>query len=212
MHPLENIIWQALTTRQAEFAETFQSARRFMREVTSLAAMPDLSAQSFQSLAGLTGAGGTTALFLDDPFQPRPGWKVVAGAPMLEMVYENGTMPASPEIQLLELGAQDSPEMVELATLTKPGPFGIRTHELGTYLGIRREGNLLAMAGERLKIPGYTEVSAVCTHPDHTGKGYAQALDERSHAPHSRSWRDAAVACSRRQRTRRSHLRKIGIP
>jgi ribosomal protein S18 acetylase RimI-like enzyme len=176
MHPLENIIWQALTTRQAEFAETFQSARRFMREVTSLAAMPDLSAQSFQSLAGLTGAGGTTALFLDDPFQPRPGWKVVAGAPMLEMVYENGTMPASPEIQLLELGAQDSPEMVELATLTKPGPFGIRTHELGTYLGIRREGKLVAMAGERLKIPGYTEVSAVCTNPDHTGKGYAQAL------------------------------------
>jgi hypothetical protein len=86
MHPLDNIIWQALTTRQADFAQTFQSARRFMREVTSLAALPDLSAQSFQSLAGLTGPGGTTALFLEDPFQSRPGWKIVAGAPMLEMV------------------------------------------------------------------------------------------------------------------------------
>ncbi len=176
MHPLDNIIWQALTTRQAEFAEAFHSARRFMRDVTSLAAMPDLSAQSFQSLAGLAGPGGTTALFLEAPFQPRPGWKVVAGAPMLEMVYENGTVPARSEIEIHELGAKDSPEMVELATLTKPGPFGIRTHELGTYLGVRREGKLVAMAGERLKIPGYTEVSAVCTHPDHTGKGYAQAL------------------------------------
>jgi ribosomal protein S18 acetylase RimI-like enzyme len=176
MHPLDNIIWQALTTRQAEFAETFESARRFMREVTSLAAMPDLSAQSFQSLARLAGPSGTTALFLDAPFQPRPGWKVVAGAPMLEMVYENGTVPASSKIEFLDLGPKDSPEMVELATLTKPGPFGIRTHELGTYLGIRREGKLVAMAGERLKIPGYTEVSAVCTRPGHTGNGYAQVL------------------------------------
>jgi predicted GNAT family acetyltransferase len=66
--------------------------------------------------------------------------------------------------------------MVELASLTKPGPFGRRTHELGTYLGIRSEGKLVAMAGERLKVPGYTEVSAVCTHPEHTGKGYARVL------------------------------------
>jgi predicted GNAT family acetyltransferase len=66
--------------------------------------------------------------------------------------------------------------MIELTTLTKPGPFGPRTHELGTYLGIRREGKLVAMAGERLKVPGYTEVSAVCTHPEYLGNGYAQAL------------------------------------
>jgi predicted GNAT family acetyltransferase len=66
--------------------------------------------------------------------------------------------------------------MMALTALTKPGPFGNRTHELGTYLGIRREGKLIAMAGERLKIPGYTEVSAVCTHPEHTGHGYARIL------------------------------------
>jgi len=176
MHPLDNIIWQALTTRQAAFAETFESAKRFIREVTSLTALPDYSEQDYQSLAGLVGPGGTTGLFLEAPFQPRPGWKLIAGAPMLEMVYEHGTTPAASEIEWQELGADASPEMVELATLTKPGPFGTRTHELGTYLGIRREGKLVAMAGERLKIPGYTEVSAVCTHPDHTGNGYAQAL------------------------------------
>jgi predicted GNAT family acetyltransferase len=65
---------------------------------------------------------------------------------------------------------------VALATLTKPGPFGSRTHELGTYVGIRSKGKLVAMSGERLKVPGYTEVSAVCTHPDHAGKGYARIL------------------------------------
>lgn len=77
---------------------------------------------------------------------------------------------------IVALTPADSPEMVELATLTKPGPFGTRTHELGTYLGIRHEGKLVAMSGERLKVPGYTEVSAVCTHPEHTGKGYAGTL------------------------------------
>lgn len=98
---------------------------------------------------------------------------------MLEMVYENGKgqeVQLEPAAEIVRLGAQDSPEMVELATLTKPGPFGLRTHELGTYFGIRTQGKLVAMAGERLKVPGYTEISAVCTHPDHTGKGYARTL------------------------------------
>jgi predicted GNAT family acetyltransferase len=85
-----------------------------------------------------------------------------------------GSTSKSPKI--VELGDNDSPEMVELASLTKPGPFGRRTHELGYYVGIRDNGKLVAMAGERLKVPGYTEVSAVCTHPDHLGKGYAAKL------------------------------------
>jgi predicted GNAT family acetyltransferase len=92
------------------------------------------------------------------------------------MVWESDVLSAQSDLEIVELGAQDSPEMVELAALTRPGPFGTRTHELGTYLGIRQEGKLVAMAGERLKVPGFTEVSAVCTHPDHIGKGYAQAL------------------------------------
>jgi predicted GNAT family acetyltransferase len=95
------------------------------------------------------------------------------------MVFANGGLPAPGAIAepaILELGQQDSAEMVELATLTKPGPFASRTHELGTYLGIRRDGKLVAMAGERLKLPGHTEVSAVCTHPEHTGHGYAGIL------------------------------------
>jgi predicted GNAT family acetyltransferase len=100
--------------------------------------------------------------------------------PGLQMVCEDNHASADiaedPSHMISELDVRDSPEMVELAAMTKPGPFGTRTHELGTYLGIRQEGKLVAMAGERLKVPGFTEVSAVCTHPEHAGKGYARVL------------------------------------
>jgi ribosomal protein S18 acetylase RimI-like enzyme len=179
MHPLDNVIWQALTTRQANFAESFLDARRFFRDVTSLGAFQDPTDQGYESLAGLLGAGGTVALFLEKPYEPRPGWNLVADAPLLQMVCDDGTFISSERDSasaIVELTPADSPEMVELAALTKPGPFGTRTHEMGMYLGIRHEGKLVAMSGERLKVPGYTEVSAVCTHPEHTGKGYAGTL------------------------------------
>jgi ribosomal protein S18 acetylase RimI-like enzyme len=179
MHPLDNIIWQGLTTRQAHFAESCGEARRFPREVTLLSAFLEPSDKGYDSLAELVGPGGTAALFLDEPYKPRPGWELIADPPLLEMVFANTSIPApapGEQSAILELGQADSPEMVELATLTKPGPFASRTHELGTFLGIRRGTKLVAMAGERLKLPGYTEVSAVCTHPEHTGHGYAGIL------------------------------------
>jgi ribosomal protein S18 acetylase RimI-like enzyme len=179
MHPLDNVIWQALTTRQRELAEVFDSARRFPREVTSLAAFAEPSAEGYASLGGLIGEGNTTAVFLHDPYEPRDGWEFIGGAALLEMACENGGAAEgrmNSELELIELGAQDSRDMVELATLTKPGPFGPRTHELGYYVGIRDGGRLVAMAGERLKVPGYTEVSAVCTRPEYVGKGYARVL------------------------------------
>jgi predicted GNAT family acetyltransferase len=92
------------------------------------------------------------------------------------MGMEHSSSSVTSEVALEKLGAADSEEMLELTALTKPGPFDKRTHELGTYLGIRRDGQLVAMAGERLKVPGYTEVSAVCTHPEHVGRGYARVL------------------------------------
>jgi predicted GNAT family acetyltransferase len=179
MHPLDNIIWKALTTRQAEFAESFNHARRFMPEVSPLAAFREPTAEGYESLAGLVSPRGTIGLFIEEAYQPRPGWSLVAGAPMPEMVYERTDAPRSlsaSDAEIIELGAADVPDMIELTALTKPGPFHKRTHELGTYVGIRRAGKLVAMAGERLKIPGYTEVSAVCTHPEHTGHGYARIL------------------------------------
>jgi len=182
MHPLDNVIWQALSTRDAPFAESFDEARRFVREVGPLGAFREHGPRGYESLAGLVGSGGTIGLFLDDPYESRAGWSFVVGAPLLQMVADDSDAPPArpsphlPSHKLIELGTKDSPEMIELTALTKPGPFGSRTHELGTYLGVRRAGKLVAMAGERLKVPGHTEVSAVCTHPEHTGKGYAGIL------------------------------------
>jgi predicted GNAT family acetyltransferase len=176
-HALDNVIWQALTTRQAHFAERSGEAGRFLSDITSLCAFAEPSASGYASLAALVSTGGTAALFLDEKYEPRTGWTVVAEAPLMQMICENPSDAApSSSDQLIELGPPDSHDMLELTALTKPGPFGNRTHELGFYAGIRVNGRLIAMAGERLKVPGHTEVSAVCTHPDHTGKGYARAL------------------------------------
>ena len=179
MNVLDNVIWQALTTRDAQFAEGFEDARRFVREVGPLGAFREYGPQGYASLAGLVKTGDTIGLFLDDPYEARAGWDFVAGAPLLQMIADNGVAQAAPSssaLKLIELGSQDSADMIELTALTKPGPFSTRTHELGTYLGIRSGGKLVAMAGERLKVPGRTEVSAVCTHPEYTGKGYAAIL------------------------------------
>jgi ribosomal protein S18 acetylase RimI-like enzyme len=194
MHPLDNLTWTALTTRQAEFSESFGNARRFIPEVSPLGALEDPTREGYESLGRLVGAGGTIRLFLDTPYEAQAGWTLLNGSVMPEMVYEGvGLRPADSlfgsaqgrrgrlssneaDPEIVELGSADSAEMIELTKLTRPGPFGKRTHELGTYLGIRHDGKLVAMAGERLKIPGYTEVSAVCTHPEYTGRGYARIM------------------------------------
>ena len=175
MHPLDNPIWKALNTRQAHFAESRGKARRFIPEVSPLAAIEEETLENYEALRELVPAG-IAVLFSDHAYQPQQGWEYVRGAAMPEMVSTNGISSTKSSYPMVDLGAADSPEMNELTHLTKPGPFNSRTHELGNYVGIRQDGKLVAMAGERLQLPGYTEVSAVCTHPEHTGKGYAAVL------------------------------------
>jgi ribosomal protein S18 acetylase RimI-like enzyme len=217
-HPLENVIWRALTTRQAQFAEACGEARRFLCEVTLLSALREPSDRGYESLGELAGPNGTAALFLDDPYEARPGWEVIATAPLLQMVCEKGIATCRDRVfEILELGSNDSADMIELTSLTKPGPFGKRTHELGNYVGIRESGKLVAMSGQRLQVSGYTEVSAVCTHPQHIGKGYAAALmlevmrriRERGETPflHVRGDNARAIALYERLRF---HIRKRG--
>jgi ribosomal protein S18 acetylase RimI-like enzyme len=187
MHPLDNPIWQALTTSLARFAKTGQSARRFPNDVTTLGGFPEPAQECYDSLATILDDVKATGVFYDSPPQPPAGWTILGGAPLFQMIYKNGgRLGASPSRhpaqEFIELTEADAPEMLALAQLTKPGPFGLRTRELGTYLGIRENGRLIAMAGERLRVPGFTEVSAVCTHPEHLGHGYATALmDELAH-------------------------------
>jgi predicted GNAT family acetyltransferase len=94
------------------------------------------------------------------------------------MVLPDGAAdePGSPRAPLLVLEPDDVPEMLALIERTRPGPFARRTIELGEYLGVRHEGALVAMAGERMHPPGYTEISAVCTDADHRGHGLASQL------------------------------------
>jgi GNAT superfamily N-acetyltransferase len=182
MHPLDNPIWKALTTSHAHFAQGGDLARRFPADVSLLGAVKQPSGKAFDSLAEITGTN-PVGLFLEELGQLPCGWTPVSSVPLLQMVYANAITPRSgdrpslrPALQCIELTPAESPEMMALAELTQPGPFGRRTHELGTYLGIRCQGKLAAMAGERLRVPGFTEISAVCTHPDFLGRGYATTL------------------------------------
>src|SRR6266850_490613 len=176
MHPLDRPIWNALTGPQANFAESAGSARRFPPAVTALGALAEVDDAGYASLASLQRPGEATALFLETPSKPPAGWKVIRDLPLSQMVYEGGE-PAKTAAPFIELGTGDEAEMLALAKLTEPGPFGTRTRELGDFVGIRNEaGKLISMAGVRLHVPGFTEVSAVCTHPDHLGKGYAAGL------------------------------------
>jgi ribosomal protein S18 acetylase RimI-like enzyme len=176
MHSLDPIIWNALTGPQAHLAEAAGSARRFPPAVTTLGALAEPDEGGFASLAQLQKPGELTALFLDA--QPRlpAGWKMVHTTSLAQMVHE-GTSAVTPKNGFVTLGPTDAAEMLALAQLTQPGPFGIRTGELGEFIGIRDvSGKLVAMTGVRLHVPGFTEISAVCTHPDHLGKGYAGTL------------------------------------
>src|SRR3954469_10454302 len=176
MHPLDPVIWNALTGPQSGFAEVAGSARRFPPAVTALGALARPDEQGFASLARLQRPGETTALFLDEQPALLAGWKMVHTTSLAQMVHE-GTSAIAPKNGFITLGPGDAAEMLALAQLTQPGPFGMRTGELGDFIGVRdANGRLIAMTGVRLHVPGFTEISAVCTHPDHLGKGYAGSL------------------------------------
>jgi ribosomal protein S18 acetylase RimI-like enzyme len=174
MHSLDNPIWNSLSTLHAHFSQGDGLAKRYAPEVTLLAAMGEPTADAYASLAK-TLQRAAAALFLDQAPQIPAGWITVHASPLVQMVCEKPSL-AQDGYPAEKLTPADVPEMVALAELTKPGPFGTRTRELGEYLGIRKRTRLVAMAGERLHLPGYTEVSAVCTHPEFQGRGYAREL------------------------------------
>jgi predicted GNAT family acetyltransferase len=178
MHVLDNVIWQALTSRQTHLAQSNVKAAKFLGEVSMLAGVSEPDASAFGDLASMLRHGERVGLFLELVPQILPELRLVTSADLIQMVHENvdASQTPSESQEFLCLGEIDVPEMLTLTQLTKPGPFNRRTHELGDYFGIRISGKLVAMAGERLRVPGYTEISAICTHPDFLGRGYASAL------------------------------------
>lgn len=175
---LDNVVWHALRGPQASLAQwdTQGRAVRFDPEVSVFTGVDQLDDARWAAQAELVGPGGATLLFRDRVPPPPAGWREVFRGPTWQLVAEEP--PPVPELDrpVEPLGPADADEMLALARLTEPGPFGRRTRELGTYVGIRHEGRLVAMAGERLRTEGFTEVSAVCTHPDARGRGFGAAL------------------------------------
>jgi predicted GNAT family acetyltransferase len=174
-HPLDHPIWTALTTTQQALAEGHARARRYPTEMTPFADMPDLSAENFAALRAMMSSNEIAVLFTPDAVVPPAGFTVALADTGEQLIGTPVEVPAN-GVDIVTLGATDVPAMLELTALTKPGPFSVRTHELGTFLGIKVDGQLAAMAGERMKPAQYTEITAVCVHPSHRGRGYAQIL------------------------------------
>ncbi len=174
-HPLDHPIWTALTTTQQALAEGGARARRYPTAITPFADMPELSPQGFAALGAMMLGPEIAVLFTPDPVTAPDEFKVLLAETGEQMIGAPAEVPAG-AVEILTLGVEDVPDMIALTTLTKPGPFSLRTHELGTFLGIRVGGELVAMAGERMKPADYTEITAVCVHPSHRGHGYGQIL------------------------------------
>jgi len=174
-HPLDRPIWASLTTRQAGLALGDDRARRFQPDYGVFAAAVDRSADSRTALRELLAAYGEAALVeAEEPDVP-DGVTVTSRAICWQMIAEAPEIVAA-DFEAAALTEADAAEMLALATLTRPGPFFARTHQLGDFVGVKRDGRLIAMAGERMKPAGFTEVSGVCVHPDHRGHGYAAGL------------------------------------
>jgi predicted GNAT family acetyltransferase len=174
-HPLDRPIWHALSTRLSHLAVSKGRAMRFAPDIGPLAAARDDSPEALQDLSDLIAEHGTAVLLQVGESPQPPHTTVETTALGVQMVAKTLT-PIEPAAPVERLTDADAPEMFALATLTKPGPFKSRTHELGGFWGIKEDGRLVAMAGERMKLDGFTEVSGVCTHPDVRGRGYAGLL------------------------------------
>ena len=172
--PLENPAYAALCGHHARLAQVSGRARRYPADVAPFLALPSQpSAQDWRDADELLGAGGYAAVGHAAAELP-DGWRSPSAFELVQMVGEQVTGADCP--QATALGAADVPAMLELVAETEPGPFFTRTVELGAYLGIRRDEQLVATAGERLRFDGWTEISAVCTRREHRGEGLASQL------------------------------------
>lgn len=174
-HPLDRPVWSALTSRQAPLACGDARALRFDPAYALFGAAADGSPDSLQALADLnTSPNGMGLVETGQTLLPA-GARVRSQAPCVQMTASALT-PGGRDVAFEPLGEADADDMLALATLTIPGPFFEKTHQLGDFIGVKQDGRLVAMAGERMRPAGFTEVSGVCTHPDHRGHGYASAL------------------------------------
>lgn len=175
---LDRPIWSALTSAQAGIAEGGALAKRFPVDIAPFAATRDETLAAYAALGALIPANGSVALFTPQPISPPDDLAVERTAPLFQMVAPGIPPRAAHDPRVRDLGEADVGDMLRLADLTKPGPFASRTNRLGRYIGIRVDAELVAMAGERMRLDTHVELSAVCVHPAHRGRGYARTLLE----------------------------------
>lgn len=173
---LNNPIWSALISAQSHFAIGGPLAKRYPAEVAPFIAVPEPSAAAARELAELVAPGEIVNIVSTTP-KLDAGWEVLATGNIVQMVWRpDAAAPEEDAAGIVPLTDADTPDMLELTALVFPGYFRPRTPEMGEYFGIRQDSRFAAMAGERMKLHGYEEISAVCTHPSCTGRGYAARL------------------------------------
>jgi len=170
-----NPVWHALQTKHRHFAVTDGDACRYPADVAPFAAVATPSRSALQSLHSLL-VPGEYVWLVGESYPSLPELTCEETLECLQMALPEEVSPPSPALDIVRLSNANAPEMVALTTLAFPGFFRSRTCEMGSYFGVRSDGELIAMSGERLMLDGYPELSGVCTHPAHRGKGYAASL------------------------------------
>ena len=177
---LDNPVWSCLATRHARFAQGGALARRYRVEFSPLSAMAAAAPDNVDALLGLVGVGEEISIAGPHvPAESPPGFETAFRIGVVQMIRRDGTPLAEEVAAVSPLSATDVGDMLALVELKHPGPFRLRTIEPGSFLGVRQDGELVAMAGERMWIDRYRELSAVCTRPAAEGRGYARALVSR---------------------------------
>jgi predicted GNAT family acetyltransferase len=170
-----NPVWNALQTRHRHLALSAGNTCRYPADIAPFAAVAVPNSSALQHLRSLIAPGEQVWLVGGD-YKEVPEFSLEATLETLQMVLPEETIPPDPTIEIVRLSAENAAEMVALTNLAFPGFFRQRTHEMGSYYGVRFDGQLIAMAGERLALDDYSEISGVCTHPEHRGKGLAGSL------------------------------------
>ncbi len=182
-HPLDNPVWSALRSRQSHLGLGSDLAVRLQPEVGPFAAVGQHSPQAQEALSALISEGEQVLFLALKPLQELQGLSARRLVGILQMVdrglVQEPVLQGLPSVNAAKferLGAADRDDMLALTQRTQPGPFGARTHETGHYIGLRDAGRLVAMAGERMRLPGFVEISAVCVDDTHRGQGIASQL------------------------------------
>lgn len=173
---LNNPVWEALCSGDKDLSLGTATVKFFDPQVSPFAGFEEGYTEGFGELYDILPPGRTILYAAPYPIEPPKSWQLLHGISGLQFVYEGKGSVAPAAHMLVPLGKEHTGQMVQLADLTKPGPFGPRTIEFGHYFGIFEGEQLVAMTGQRLHVHRHTEISAVCTHPAHLGKGYAAAL------------------------------------